>query len=225
MASSTVPTLTLEGRNWKVYKSSLLEVAATKGCLGILSGQEPTMKFGDPTPISIPNKKPTKAPSDNEMQEMCMKPSKLSKELPNEDKLGSGLTNARSEDEAEAAVEEAQQCMAQNELHEQPSSRAGEQLESEHKEVLSGLVKMPDKVKIVSRKAELASKAACRINKSDVTAHEDLPMKPCDGSTKNNMPSANALLLEGEHAACTSSSVRQHKRLIKGWRGSAMVHI
>ncbi|KAI6124681.1 hypothetical protein EV401DRAFT_1886255 [Pisolithus croceorrhizus] len=40
MGSSAVPTLTLDGRNWKVYWASLLEAAATKGWLGILSGQE-----------------------------------------------------------------------------------------------------------------------------------------------------------------------------------------
>lgn len=40
MANSKVPELAQDGRNWKDYRANLIEVAATKGWLGILSGQE-----------------------------------------------------------------------------------------------------------------------------------------------------------------------------------------
>ncbi|KAI6033706.1 hypothetical protein PISMIDRAFT_111420 [Pisolithus microcarpus 441] len=40
MANSTIPELELDGKNWKVFQESLLEAAATKGWLGIISGQE-----------------------------------------------------------------------------------------------------------------------------------------------------------------------------------------
>ncbi|KAI6131060.1 hypothetical protein EDD16DRAFT_1723141 [Pisolithus croceorrhizus] len=116
MASSTVPTLKLEvdGGNWKAYRANLLEVAATKGWLGILSGWELTTRFQDPTPISIPDEKPIEASSDNEMQESCMKPNKLSVKLPNEERLKDELTEASSKDEAEAAVGTAQQVSSQS---------------------------------------------------------------------------------------------------------------
>ncbi|KAI6098771.1 hypothetical protein EDD16DRAFT_1527130 [Pisolithus croceorrhizus] len=252
MASSTVPTLKLDGRNWKVYWASLLEAAATKGWLGILSGQETNDEslwwegkdaqlkmlfyqtvpiplilkiqnfrtshemfdylvttFRDPTLVSIPTKKPIKALSDNEMQELCAKPNKLSVEPPSEERLEDGLTEARSEGKAEATVGEAQQtssrsvkvedCLpevpselrvAQNELQEQPSSRAGVPLESKHIKVLYNIVEELGKVKNVNRKAK-----------------EDLPTKPCDGSPANDLPSVQELLLEGEQALCMSTSI------------------
>ncbi|KAI6097145.1 hypothetical protein EV401DRAFT_1895572 [Pisolithus croceorrhizus] len=267
MASSAVPTLTLDGRNWKLFQANLLEVAATKGWLGVLSGQganEESLQwegkdaqlkmvlyqtvpiplvlkiqklrtshnmfnylattFQDPTPISIPTKKPIKASSDNKMQEPCTKPNELSVEPPSEERLEDELTKARSNDKAEAADGMAQQvlsqsieaneyipgvpsdlCMAQSELDKQLSLRAGKPLESEH---IIGMVEMPDEVENVNRKA-----------------HEDLPMKLCNGSTKNKVSSANALPLEGEQAACASGTTRQHKRSIEGWRGSTMVHV
>ncbi|KAI6097332.1 hypothetical protein EDD16DRAFT_1527638 [Pisolithus croceorrhizus] len=80
--------------------------------------------------------------------------------------------------------------MAQSKLQEQLSLRAGKPPERNYVEVLNGMVKMPDKVKNVNRKAE-----------------DDLPLKPCDGSTMNDMPSAHALLLKGEQAACMSSII------------------
>ncbi|KAI6124186.1 hypothetical protein EDD16DRAFT_1517621 [Pisolithus croceorrhizus] len=189
MGSSAVSTLTLNGRNWKVYQASLLEAAATKGWLGILSGQETNneslrwegkdaqlkmlfyqtvpillvlkiqnlrtshemfdyiaTKFRDPTPISIPTEKPIEAPNDDKMQESRTKPNELSVEPPSEERLKDGLTKARSE--------------AWNELYEQPNSRAGGPLKSEHIKVLNGMVKVPDKVKNINE-----------------MAHEDLPLK------------------------------------------------
>ncbi|KAI6108943.1 hypothetical protein EDD16DRAFT_1711754 [Pisolithus croceorrhizus] len=157
MASSTVPTLKLDGRNWKVFQASLLEAAATKGWLGILSGQETNneslrwegkdaqlkmlfyqivpillilkiqnlrtshkmfdylaTKFQDPTPISIPTKKPIEAPNDDKTQESCVKPNELSVELPSEERLEDKLTEVRNEGEAEAAVGAAQQTSSQS---------------------------------------------------------------------------------------------------------------
>ncbi|KAI6111134.1 hypothetical protein F5141DRAFT_1063491 [Pisolithus sp. B1] len=232
MGSSTVPTLKLDGRNWKVYQASLLKAAATKGWLGILSGQETNneslrwegkdaqlkmlfyqtvpiplvlkiqnlrtshemldylaTKFQDPTPISIPTKKPIEAPNDDKIEE----------------RLEDGLTKARSEGEAEAAVGAAQQtpsqsiefkeyipevpsnlCTAWNELYKQPNLRAGGPLKSKHIKVLNGMVEVPDKVENVNK-----------------MAHEDLPSKPCDRSTTNDLPSVRELPLEGEQALCT----------------------
>ncbi|KAI6100521.1 hypothetical protein F5141DRAFT_1066125 [Pisolithus sp. B1] len=164
MANSSVPTLTLDGRNWKNFQANLLEVAAMKGLLGVLSGQEP-----NPTLISIPTKKPIEASSDDETQESCAKPNELSVEPPSEERLEDGLTESK--------------------LQEQPSSRAGKPLESEHLEVLNGMAKMLDKVENV-----------------DKMAHKDLPLKPCDRSTTNDLPSVQELPLEGEQALCMSAS-------------------
>ncbi|KAI6104462.1 hypothetical protein EV401DRAFT_1893343 [Pisolithus croceorrhizus] len=237
MASSTVPTLELDGRNWKVFQVSLLEAAATKGWLGILSGQETNdeslrwegkdsqlkmlfyqtvpiplilkiqklrmshemfnylaTKFRDPTPISVPNKKPVEASSDGKMQESHTKPEELSVEPPSEERLKDILTEASSEEEAEAAVGAAQQTLSQSikveenlpELHEQLSSRARKPPKSEHIEVLDGIVKKLGEVESVDRKA-------C----------EDLPMKPCNRSTKNDLPDAQELLLEGSRQCGT----------------------
>ncbi|KAI6113856.1 hypothetical protein EDD16DRAFT_1521053 [Pisolithus croceorrhizus] len=77
--------------------------------------------------------------------------------------------------------------MAWNELYEQPNLRAGGPLESKHIKVLNGMVEVPDEVKNV-----------------DKMAHEDLPSKPCNRSTTNDLPSVQELLLEGEQALCTS---------------------
>ncbi|KAI6137395.1 hypothetical protein F5141DRAFT_1060224 [Pisolithus sp. B1] len=138
-------------------------------------------KFQDPTPISVPTKKPIEA----------------SMELPSEERLEDKLTEARSKGKAEAMVGAAQQTPSQSieveenlpELHKQPSSRAGKPLESEHLEVLNGMVKIPDKVKNV-----------------DKMAHKDLPLKLCDRSTTNDLPSVQELLLKGEQALCMSAS-------------------
>ncbi|KIK19651.1 hypothetical protein PISMIDRAFT_13494 [Pisolithus microcarpus 441] len=165
----------------------------------------------------------------DELGESCVKPNELSVEPPSEERLEDELTEARSDDEAEAAVGAAQQVlsrsievedhvpdvpselhMAWSELQEQPSSRAGEPLESEHPDVLNGMVKVPYEVKDVDRAAELASEAAGRarrVNTSDETAQEDQPSKLCNRST-NDLPGARRLLLEGEQAMCTSSSPR-----------------
>ncbi|KAI6037300.1 hypothetical protein BKA83DRAFT_12926 [Pisolithus microcarpus] len=182
MANPTTPELKLDGKNWKVFQESLLEAAAMKGWLGIPSGQEPSDKtlqwegrdaqvkmllyqtvpiplilkfrrlktshkmfnylvttFQDPTPVSVPIKKP---------------PSELSVEPPMKERLKNGLTEVRSENEAEAAVGAAQQVSPQSvevkeylpKLHEQLSSRAVEPLKSKHIEVLEGMVKKPVKV-------------------------------------------------------------------------------
>lgn len=197
MADSTIPELELDGRNWKAYRESLLKAAATKGWLGILSGQEPSDEtlrwegkdaqvkmllyrtvpvplvlkfrrlktshemfdylattFRDPTPISLPIKKPVEASSDDETRELLAKPSELSVEPPVKERLENGLTEARSKDGAEAAFGAAQQVSPRSvkvkeylpELHEQLSSRAVEPLESEHIEVLEGMVKKPVEV-------------------------------------------------------------------------------
>ncbi|KAI6095583.1 hypothetical protein EDD16DRAFT_1528510 [Pisolithus croceorrhizus] len=146
-------------------------------------------KFHDPTPISIPTKKPIEASSDDETSELCMKPNKSSVELPNEERLKDGLTEARSKGKAEAA----------NELYKQPSLRAGKPLESEHIIVQNGMVEMLDEVKNVDRKT-----------------NEALPLKLCSGITTNNMPIAHALLLKGEQAACPSSTVRGYPRMGNG---------
>ncbi|KAI6117130.1 hypothetical protein EDD16DRAFT_1796190 [Pisolithus croceorrhizus] len=164
-------------------------------------------KFQDPTPISIPTEKPIEASSDDETQEPCAKPNELSVELPSEERLEDRLTEARSNDEAEVADGVAQQTpsrsiefeeyvpdvpsklhAAQSKLYKQPSSRAGKPLKSEHLEVLNGMVKVPDEVENV-----------------DKVAHEDLPWKPCDRSTTNDLPSTRELPLEGEQALCTSA--------------------
>ncbi|KAI6108862.1 hypothetical protein EV401DRAFT_1891732 [Pisolithus croceorrhizus] len=228
MASSTVPTLKLDGRNWKVFWASLLKAAATKGWLGILSGQETNneipiplvlkirnlrtshkmfnylaTKFQDPTPISIPTKKPIEAPNDDKTQESCVKPNKLSVEPPSEERLKDKLTEARNKGKAEAVVGAAQQTSSQsvkvkeyvpevpsnlhtawNELYKQPSSRAGKPLESKHLEVLNGMVKIPDEVK------------------------NTYQLKPCNRSMKNDLPDARELPLEGEQAMCMSGSPR-----------------
>ncbi|KAI6102126.1 hypothetical protein F5141DRAFT_1065639 [Pisolithus sp. B1] len=208
MGSSAVPTLTLNGRNWKVYQASLLKAAATKGWLGILSGQETNdeslrwegkdaqlkMLFYWTVPIPLVLKirnlrtshkmfnylKPVEASSDNKMRESHTKPEELSVEPPSEERLKDVLTEASSEEEAEAAVGTAQQTLSQSvevkenlpELHEQPSSRAGKPLKSEHLEVLNGMVKIPDEVENV-----------------DKMAHKDLPLKLCNRSTTNDLPS------------------------------------
>ncbi|KAI6130721.1 hypothetical protein EDD16DRAFT_1515391 [Pisolithus croceorrhizus] len=61
-------------------------------------------KFRDPTPISIPNEKPVEASSYDKTQESCTKPEELSVEPPSEERLKDILTEASSEEEAEAAV-------------------------------------------------------------------------------------------------------------------------
>ncbi|KAI5996642.1 hypothetical protein EDC04DRAFT_2979373 [Pisolithus marmoratus] len=166
----------------------------------------------------------------DELRESCTRPNKLPVELPREERLEDELTEVRSNDEAEAAVGAAQQvpsrsievedhepevpsesCMAQSELQEQPSSRAGRPLESEHPQVLNGTVKVPHEVEDVDRAVELASEAAGRasgVDTRDEMAHEDLPSKLCDGSTPKDMPGTQRLPLEGEQAVCTSSNVK-----------------
>ncbi|KAI6009992.1 hypothetical protein BKA83DRAFT_4408189 [Pisolithus microcarpus] len=165
----------------------------------------------------------------DELGESCAKPNELSVEPPSEERLEDELTKARSNDEAEAADGIAQQVLsrsikvedhipdvpsklheAQSEPQEQPSSRAGEPLESEHPDVLNGMVEVPYEVKDVDRAAELASEAAgCarRVNTSDEIAQEDQPLKLCNRST-NDLPGARRLLLEGEQAMCMSGSPR-----------------
>ncbi|KAI6096472.1 hypothetical protein EDD16DRAFT_1527966 [Pisolithus croceorrhizus] len=185
MGSSAVPTLILDGRNWKVYWASLLKAAATKSWLGILSGQETNDES-----LQWDGK-------DAQLKMLFYQtPEELSVEPPSEERLRDILTEASSKEEAEAAVGAAQQTPSQNvkveenlpELHEQPSSRAGKPLESEHLEVLNGMVKIPDKVKNV-----------------DKMAHEDLPLKLCDRSTTNDLPS-------GEQALCMSTSTTNSQR-------------
>ncbi|KIK20559.1 hypothetical protein PISMIDRAFT_12926 [Pisolithus microcarpus 441] len=110
--------------------------------------------FHDPTPVSVPIKKPVEALSDDETQESFVKPSELSVEPPMKERLKNGLTEVRSKNEAEAAVGAAQQVSPQSvevkeylpKLHEQLSSRAVEPLKSKHIEVLEGMVKKPVKV-------------------------------------------------------------------------------
>ncbi|KAI6099593.1 hypothetical protein F5141DRAFT_1066431 [Pisolithus sp. B1] len=138
-------------------------------------------KFQHPTPISIPNKKPVEALSDNKMQESHTKPEELSLEPPSEERLKDILTEASSKEEAEAAVGTAQQTPSRSveveenlpELHEQLSSRARKPPKSKHIEVLDGIVEKLGKVESIARKA-------C----------EDLPMKPCNRSMKNDLPDA-----------------------------------
>ncbi|KAI5988866.1 hypothetical protein EDC04DRAFT_2912426 [Pisolithus marmoratus] len=189
-------------------------------------------KFQDPTPISIPNKKPVEAPSNDEMQdklkESCMKPSELSMELPSQERPKEGHTEARGKNKAEAAVGAAQQVlsrsinveeyqptvpseqrMAQNELHEQLSLRAGEPLECKHKEVLSRSVEELDKIEDVDRKAKLGSEpaeCASGVDKGDAMAHKDLPWILCNGSTMNIIPNTHGLPLKGEWASCVSDN-------------------
>ncbi|KAI5995416.1 hypothetical protein EDD15DRAFT_2195443 [Pisolithus albus] len=117
--------------------------------------------FRDPTPISIPIEKPIEASSNDEPQELLAKPSKLSVEPPMRERLENGLTEARSEVEAEAAVGTAQQVPSRSveveenlpRLHEQLSSRAVEPLESEHIEVPTGIVEKLIEVEDFDRKA------------------------------------------------------------------------
>ncbi|KAI6101782.1 hypothetical protein F5141DRAFT_1065756 [Pisolithus sp. B1] len=184
MASSTVPTLKLDGRNWKVFQ-------------------------------------PIEASSDNKTRESCAKPNKLSVELPNEERLEDKLTEARSEGKAEAMVGAAQQTPSQSvEFEEYPNSRAGGPLKSKHIKVLNGMVEVPDEVENVNK-----------------MAHEDLPSKPCStleqptahnwaaenegrlslparhedeasSCTKQHVPNAHRVLLEGENTRCTSSNKR-----------------
>ncbi|KAI6027307.1 hypothetical protein BKA83DRAFT_4123377 [Pisolithus microcarpus] len=135
MANSTIPELELDGKNWKVFQESLLEAAAMKGWLGILSGQEP---------------------SDETLQweGRDARPSELSVEPPVKERLENGLTKVRSKDKAEAAVGAAQQLPPQSveveeylpELQEQLTLRAVEPLKSEHMEVLIRKVKKLVKV-------------------------------------------------------------------------------
>ncbi|KAI6021766.1 hypothetical protein BKA83DRAFT_4126510 [Pisolithus microcarpus] len=69
------------------------------------------------------------------------------------------------------------------ELHEQPSLRAVEPLESEHMEVLIGMVKELDEIEDVNRMAKLAREAAGHargVDTSDKTVHEDLPIPQLD---------------------------------------------
>ncbi|KAI6099532.1 hypothetical protein EV401DRAFT_1894790 [Pisolithus croceorrhizus] len=126
MGSSAVPTLILDGRNWKVYWASLLKAAATKSWLGILSGQETNDES-----LQWDGK-------DAQLKMLFYQtPEELSVEPPSEERLRDILTEASSKEEAEAAVGAAQQTPSQNvkveenlpELHEQPSSRAGKPLE------------------------------------------------------------------------------------------------
>ncbi|KAI6011808.1 hypothetical protein PISMIDRAFT_12202 [Pisolithus microcarpus 441] len=234
MADSTIPELELDGRNWKAYRESLLKAAATKGWLGILSGQEPSDEtlrwegkdaqvkmllyrtvpvplvlkfrrlktshemfdylattFRDPTPISLPIKKPVEASSDDETRELLAKPSELSVEPPVKERLENGLTEARSKDGAEAAFGAAQQVSPRSvkvkeylpELHEQLSSRAVEPLESEHIEVLEGMVEKPVEVE------------------KPVKVEKPVEVQDID------------------------RKAMRHGRLIEEWRESAMVHI
>ncbi|KAI6107690.1 hypothetical protein EV401DRAFT_1891940 [Pisolithus croceorrhizus] len=121
MASSTVPTLKLDGRNWRVYQ-----------------------------------------------------PNKLSKELPNEEKLEDKLTEVSPQGikvKEDLPGVPSELHTAQNELHEQPRTRAGKPLRDEHTEVLYDMVEELGKVKNINRKAK-----------------EDLPLKPCNRSTMNNFP-------------------------------------
>ncbi|KAI6009682.1 hypothetical protein EDC04DRAFT_2610559 [Pisolithus marmoratus] len=111
----------------------------------------------------------------DEPRESCMKPNKSSKELPRMERLEDRLMEARSNDEAEAVVGMAQQVpsqsievkdhkpevpsklyTAQSELQEQPSSRAGGPLKSEHPQVLNGMVEVPYEVEDIDRAVELA---------------------------------------------------------------------
>ncbi|KAI6096947.1 hypothetical protein EDD16DRAFT_1518487 [Pisolithus croceorrhizus] len=184
MGSSAVPTLKLDGRNWKVFWVSLLKAAATKGWLGILSGQETNDESlqweGKDAQLKMLfyQTKPVEALSDNETQELCTKPNKLSVELPSGERLEDKLTEARSEGEAEAAVGAAQQT---------PSRSV------EFEEYIPDVPKVED----VNRAVELASEAAGHargVDMSDEMASEDLPSK--------------LLLLKGEQAVCTSGSPR-----------------
>ncbi|KAI5986611.1 hypothetical protein EDD15DRAFT_2471328 [Pisolithus albus] len=165
----------------------------------------------------------------DELGKSCTKPNELSVEPPSEERLEDEPTKARSDDEAEAAVGAAQQVlsrsievevhvpdvpselhMARSELQEQPSSRDGEPLESEHPDVLNGMVEVPNEVEDVDRAAELASEAAGRARRVDTSneiAQEDQPSKLCNGST-NDLPGARRLLFEGEQAMCTSDGPR-----------------
>ncbi|KAI6096860.1 hypothetical protein F5141DRAFT_1067409 [Pisolithus sp. B1] len=193
MASSTVPTLKLDGRNWRVYQANLLEVAATKGLLGVLSGWEPSdeslrweggdaqlkMLLYQTVPISLVLKI-WKLRTSHDMFDYLVTtfgdPTLIS--IPTKKPI-----EALSDNKIELH-------MAQSKLHEQLSSRAGKPLESEHFKVLNGMVKVLDKVGNV-----------------DKMAHKDLPLKLCYRST-SDLPSAHALLLKGEQAACMSSIVR-----------------
>ncbi|KAI6100979.1 hypothetical protein EDD16DRAFT_1526102 [Pisolithus croceorrhizus] len=175
MASSTVPTLELDGRNWKVFQ--IQKLRTSHEMFNYL-----VTKFQDPTPISIPTKKPIEALSDNETQELCMKPNKLSVEPPSEERLKDKLTEARSEVPSNL-------CMAWNELYEQPNSRAGGPLKSKHIKVLNGMVEVPDEVENV-----------------DKMAHEDLPSKPCDRSTTNDLPTVNLHGIKDELTSGTMNS-------------------
>ncbi|KAI6027886.1 hypothetical protein BKA83DRAFT_18592 [Pisolithus microcarpus] len=198
--------------------------------------------FRDFTPIPLPTEKCVEAPSGDVAADEPLSTKDLPKqkngsafeahasvEPLSEERLEDELTEARSDDKAEAAVGAAQQVlsrsievedhvpdmpselhMAWSELQEQPSSRAGEPLESEHPDVLNGTVEVPYEVKDVDRAAELASEAAGRarrVNTSDEIAQEDQPSKLCNRST-NDLPGARRLLLEGEQAMCTSGSPR-----------------
>ncbi|KAI6118563.1 hypothetical protein EDD16DRAFT_1516364 [Pisolithus croceorrhizus] len=129
------------------------------------------------------------------MQELCMKPNKLSKELPNEEKLKDELTKVKEDLPGVSS----KLHTALNKLNEQLMSRAGKTLRNMHPEVLYDMVKELGKVKNVDRKAK-----------------EDLPSKLCNGRTTNNVPSAHALPLKGEQAACPSSIIRQEKTQLRG---------
>ncbi|KAI6115465.1 hypothetical protein EDD16DRAFT_1520640 [Pisolithus croceorrhizus] len=147
-------------------------------------------KFQDPTPISVPTEKPIEASSDNnKILTSCQWSHQVRREL----------TKARSNYEAEAADGVAQQVLSRSieveenlpELHKQLSSRARKPPKSEHIEVLDGIVEKLGKVESIDRKA-------C----------EDLPMKLCNRSTKNDLPDAQELPLKGEQAMCMSGSPR-----------------
>ncbi|KAI6095767.1 hypothetical protein F5141DRAFT_1068083 [Pisolithus sp. B1] len=203
MVNSSVPTLTLDGRNWKTFQANLLGVAAMKGFLGVLSGQEPDDESsqweGTDALLKMMFYQTVQAP-------LFLKPNKLSVELPNEETLKGKLTEARGKGKAEAMVGAAQQtpsrsikveeyipevpsklCMGQNKLQEHQV-----QGWESHSEML-------DEIKNVDRKAK-----------------EDLPLKQYDGSTTNDGFSAHALMLEGEQAACLSGIIRQDEKPIEG---------
>ncbi|KAI5983530.1 hypothetical protein EDD15DRAFT_2202021 [Pisolithus albus] len=249
MAYSTIPGLELDGSNWKAFWTSLLETAATKGWLGILSGQEPSDEtlrwegkdaqvkmlktshemfdlattFRDSTPISIPIEKPIEALSDDETQELLVKPSKLSVEPPMRERLENGLTEARSEEAQQVPSRSVEVEENLPELHKQLSSRAVEPFESEHIEVPSEKVKKlvegwkgstmvcirdvpddlptppPNKLPSVKLKGEWSKYPSSNV-------------EPTSSSNTNNLPSAQGLPLEGEQALCMSSSPKSSTR-------------
>ncbi|KAI6118627.1 hypothetical protein EV401DRAFT_1888615 [Pisolithus croceorrhizus] len=200
MASSTVPTLELDGRNWKVFW-------------------------------------PAEASSDDKMQESCTKPEELSVEPPSEERLKDVLTEASSEEEAEAAVGAAQQTLSQ-------SIKVKENLPELHKQLSSRARKPPKNTDTLNANSGTTNGQSCYPEKPQLTIYspggtlqwlmassqevengKSVPSMPTghagkvNGCTRQHIPKAQRVLLKGELAGCVSDStghVSSNKKNLQG---------